>query len=90
MSHSEAIESFHRATLSFVKTELEVAETFADIALESDDGASLPRNRQNARKAYDTALRFPQRTPLTAVQDSEIGARLASLKSEPTELGEEF
>ena len=88
VDHAEAVKKFRDATLTFLLTELGTAETFAEIASESEDGEKTARNRQNARKAYDTLLRF---MPLLSPEDSSnLLEKLNSLKSKLIELGEEI
>jgi hypothetical protein len=79
----ELVQSFIRSTVTFV----EMAETFATIALQSDDREKAARNKQNARKAYDIALHFPAPATLTEDQEKEIPEKLASLRSHLRELG---
>jgi len=85
VTYEQATKSFLDSTLGFVLTELETATAFADIALMSDDVHKTLRNRLNARKAYDTALRF---TRLLPDDDSgRIADKLDPLKSKLVELG---
>jgi len=80
-------EIFLDSTLNFVLSELEISETFADIALNSDAGEKISRNRQNARKGYETALRFMAAIP--ADDRHKLHEKLDSLKSKLVELGED-
>lgn len=50
--------SMQSSLREFIRTELETAITFASVALDSGTEQKRQRNRKNARKAYDTALRF--------------------------------
>ncbi len=83
----ELVQSFIRSTVTFVQMELEMAETFATIALQSDDREKAARNKQSARKAYDIALHFLAPATLTEDQEKEIPEKLASLRSHLQELG---
>ena len=80
-------EIFLDSTLNFVLSELEISETFADIALNSDAGEKISRNRQNARKGYETALRCMAAIP--ADDRHKLYEKLDSLKSKLVELGED-
>ena len=62
----------------------------ARIALEAQSRKKLDRNRANARKAYDTALRFFVKTPLTDEEAEEIRGMITRLKLALAELGEEL
>jgi hypothetical protein len=81
-------ERFHDATWSFINTELETAETFADIALESDDSEKVARNKGNTRKGYDTARRFLNAITLTPDEERLMQEKLDCLGSKLLELGE--
>jgi len=88
VNYAQATKSFWDSTLSFVLTELETANAFADIALKSDDAHRASRNRLNARKAYDTALQFMRLLP-----DDDLGRladKLDPLKLKLVELGEDL
>lgn len=81
----------NKASVAFLKVDLETALSFARSALESsDDDKKRARNQHNARTAYDTVLRLmPKVTPSRA--DAEIiQDKLNLLKSELMKLGERF
>jgi len=88
MEFSEIAERFRSTTLSFILSELEVADTFAQIALETDDRERALRNRQNARKGYDTALHFLATINVAPDERTQIEERLDPLKEKLLELGE--
>lgn len=73
-------------SVEFVKTELETGITFADLALSAKYADKIERNKANARKAHDTALKFWNR--LTPQDASELDAILGRLRSKLRELGE--
>ena len=77
-----------RASVNFLKTDLETALTFSGIALSTQDPKKRDRMRQNARKAYDTVIRFMKRLDLNAADSQIIFAYLRRLKSELATLGE--
>lgn len=74
----------------FLKTELSVGLTFADIALNSKDDAKTERNRKNARSAYDAILKFIGGVALSKGESEEMASGMARLKSQLQELGEVF
>ena len=73
-------------SVEFVKTELETGITFADLALSAKYADKLERNRANARKAHDTALKFWSK--LTPEDAAELDATLKRLRSKLRDLGE--
>jgi len=88
VTYEQATKSFLDSTLGFVLTELETATAFADIALMSDDVHKTLRNRLNARKAYETALRFMQVLPED--DRARLADKLDPLKLKLVELGEDL
>ena len=76
------------AMLQFLKTELDLGMTFAQIA-----GTKVSREKQQwnvaqARKAYDTVLRMMGRAPMSAGEASLLQSRLTVLKAALEQLGE--
>jgi hypothetical protein len=88
--HSEKnpVEKFRNATLGFINTELETAETFADLALQSDDVEKISRTRAHARKGYDEARRFLAAISLTLEEEKTIASKMKTVESKLLELGE--
>ena len=76
--------------VEFFRKELRTGLTMARIALEAESRNKVDRNRANARKAYDAALRFIAKTPLTDEEAEEIRAMITRLKLALAELGEEL
>lgn len=72
----------------FLLTELKTGLTFAKIALHSTSPDKVSRNTANARKAYDTALRFLSSAESTEDDSRNIDKLVAKLKSQLQELGE--
>jgi hypothetical protein len=87
---SDQREQFESGMRQFIQTELETGMTFASIALESSTEETRPhRNRQNARKAYDTAKHFSGRARRrTDCHRIQYAGRLTKLKYLLLELGE--
>jgi len=76
--------------VEFLRTELRTGLTMARIALEAQSWNRVNRNRVNARKAYDTALRFVAKTPLKDEEAEEIRGMITRLKLALVELGEKL
>jgi hypothetical protein len=72
----------------FVKTELQTGITFADLALSAKHKDRRERNTANARKAYDTALRFMDTVSPTPEIDADLNDRLQHLRAQLEKLGE--
>jgi hypothetical protein len=74
--------NWRRACAEFIMADLELAFTFLDIARTSGVTETGRRNRQNARIAHDTVLRFlPRSLPaLSAAERRAIENRLRELK----------
>jgi hypothetical protein len=76
--------------IGFVRVELRVGLTMCRLAMKSHSPDKARRNRVAARKAYDAVVRFMPRVGLTSDEATEISAKLARLKSELRQLGEEI
>jgi len=74
--------------VEFIRTELKTGLTFSNIALQAKDAAKISRNTANARKAYDTLLRFMDRSMLSDEDLAELDPMLLRLKTNLLELGE--
>lgn len=75
--------------IDFLRCEIDTGLTLAKIALDANRRDRRNRNRLNARKAYDTVLRFMPRVSLTREEVSEMKIRVEHLKAELVRLGEE-
>ncbi len=51
-------EEFKQRQIDFVRTEIDTGITLAEIAGDSSEEFKRIRNRTNARRAYDTALKY--------------------------------
>ncbi len=88
--HSNAVEG-RGAGAGAVMTELRVGLTFVKVALEARAGSEKRvRNRIQARKAYDTIVKFRNRFSFTPADEQAINAGLAQLKSALEQLGDFF
>lgn len=81
-------EDQNAVTLEFLKTELETGHTFAKLALSAKYRDKLERNKANARKAYDTALKFLGSSSVDAASAVEINRLLEDLRAKLGDLGE--
>jgi len=77
------------AGVQFLRTELIAGLTFSKIALRSKNAAKADRNRINARKAYDALLHFTPETSLSSEDAKEINAKMAQLRANLQQLGED-
>jgi len=77
--------------LQFLHSELETGMTFASVALDSQTEEKRLRNRQNARKAYDTAKHFlEEHAARSTVAQPDLLEGIIKLRSLLVQLGERF
>jgi hypothetical protein len=76
--------------VDFVRTDLDVALSFAEIARQTDERAKVVRNQRNARKGYDAGLQFMSTANITDFEREIIRVKLGRLKSALLNLGEAF
>ena len=74
------------AHIAAIKVEIETGRTFARVALDSPDPKKVARNAANARKAYDTARAWAEKTFLSAADSKEIYDGLGQLRAELAKL----
>jgi hypothetical protein len=86
----QTLRDANATSVDFLNTEADTGLMFAGIALESDTEEKMTRNRANARKAYDTILRFIGRVSLTDAESENLGTKMAKLKLGLQTLGESF
>jgi hypothetical protein len=80
-----------RTGFSFFITDIELAMTLVRIATGSDnDPEKKTRNRQNARRAYDSVLRLSTSAALNEEERAEVDEKLRQLKSSLEGIGERF
>ena len=78
-------------SLAFLHTDLDMALTLAQIAAEADRGsARRERNVRNARKAYDTVLKFREKLRASAAEKHCLRRKLSHLRLCLEDLGERF
>jgi hypothetical protein len=83
-------DELNQKSVDFLKVDVETALTFSKIAIESFDPAKKKRNRKNARKGYDTILRFMSKVSMEDEDTDYLSDRLRELKSNLQNLGEVF
>ena len=74
--------------IAFLRTELLTGLTLSRIALSTNHTEKRSRKRANAKKAYDTVIRFLPGTNLAPDQEVELKSMLEELKWELQLLGE--
>ena len=77
------------AEIEFLRAELLTGLTLTKIAREAKYEDKRERNRLNARKAYDSILRFMPKTDMGNEELNDIRSRLEQLRSELRLLGEQ-
>ena len=91
MSLNDVRNRLDRTGFSFLLNDTELALTLARIAQDSEcDSEKQLRNRNNARRAYDTITGLMSRVALTSEEEQELTTKLEQLKSELQLLGEQF
>jgi len=83
-------ERLNRASADFLKIDLQTALTFLNSARNTTDFDRQKRNREAARRAYDTVARLMERVNLNERDARTIVVGLEQLRSELQELGEVF
>lgn len=86
----DSISKLHQTSAQFLKTDVETALLFSSIALESDEESKRLRNRQSARRGYDTVTRLAAKIQLSEGDQEFLVEKLARLKSNLQRLGEIF
>jgi len=81
---------FNKVSTDFLKLDLETALTFTQLASQARDRDKRERNRHAARKAYDTVLHLIDRVTLSDAEASFFQGKLAQLKLNLIELGEDL
>lgn len=91
MSLNDVRNRLDRTGFSFLLNDTELALTLTRIAQDSErDSEKQVRNRNNARRAYDTITGLMSRMALTSEEEQELTTKLEQLKSELQLLGEQF
>ncbi len=77
----------NRIGLEFLLADLDLAQTFLNVAEVTAVEDARTRNRENAREAYQTVLRLLPRIDLSLEDKEELNRRLLALKNRLQELG---
>jgi hypothetical protein len=78
---SDALRKSHHALrLQFVSTELDLAITFCQLALATQDSHKAERNTANARRAFTAASRMLDTSPREPKSNPEIDEKLRRLE----------
>jgi hypothetical protein len=77
----------NRIGLEFLLADLDLAQTFLNVAEVTVIEDARTRNRENAREAYQTVVRLLPRIVLKLEDREELNRRLLALKSQLEELG---
>lgn len=86
---AETIRQSEKIRLDLIRTEIEIAVTFARIALQAkDDPEKRMRNRQNARTAYDAILGLAAQAVFDDAGIEDFRNKVSGLKLLLSELGE--
>ena len=78
-----------RAEYAFLRAEVHTGITTAKIAASAKHDGKKQRNRQIARKAYDTALHFLKKSEITESEAAELKTELEELRDALRQLGED-
>jgi len=77
------------AEVDFLRSELHTGLTLTKIARDARRRTKSDRNRANARKAYDSVVRFAPKVNLSPDETDEFKSKLNQLRTELKLLGEE-
>jgi len=83
-------ERMHQVSAQFLKIDLETGLTFLRSARQTSDMERQQRNRQAARKAYDTVTKLMDKVRLSDEDARTLMVGLERLRSELEEFGEAF
>jgi hypothetical protein len=76
--------------VNFLKIDVETALTFSKLARQSTNEEKKERNRQHARRAYDTILHLWNTVAFTPDEEAYMRDMLTQLKIDLEMLGEKF
>src|SRR3954463_2180019 len=77
----QVLKSQQIATCTFINTELEVAETFFNLASSTSNPNTRERNLQNAERAYSAALHFSENLSGHPAELQQVTGKLERLRS---------
>ena len=82
--------ALNQSGVDFLLIDLDLAMTFMDVASGSNIQATISRNHNNARKAYDSVVHLLGKLTPDAGQREEIESKLALLKTRLEAVGQQF
>lgn len=89
--HYDIRERMNAARLRALIADLAAGMTFVELARDNRAGPEKKlRNRDKARKVYDSVTRFRNGLTLTPAEEQQLSDGLAKLKSALEQLGESF
>lgn len=88
--HFETAKELAKLKVDFIRTDLDVALSFAEVAGQTDERKKTTRYQQNARKGYDAGVQFMSTADVTAFERELIGVKLRRLKWALLNLGEKL
>lgn len=83
-----ALDDANKASINFLKVDLETALLFSQMALQTKDSIKKHRNTHAARRAYDTIMRLSANVHPTAADADFLTRNLGLLKCDLERLGE--
>jgi hypothetical protein len=78
--HKQLMQALEATRFEFVLVELDLASTFCEIAVSAPDRMRAARNAENARRAYQAAVRFLDHATFPPEMTKEIIKRITELK----------
>jgi len=88
--HSEKVGENATLRAGALRTDLQIAFAFAEMATKRSEPEMTARNRRNARKGYDVLSQAAAAARLTHSDRAQITNQLESLKNVLRTLGESF
>src|SRR5262245_33304965 len=86
----EKLAAGHRAAkYNFILTELDLALTFCQMAMASEDKAKSVRNKDNAQRACDAAMHFLNDDGFSGSMKANVRRKVAELKCNLKKLREQ-
>jgi|SRR5215813_1213356 len=79
--HEKLACNHQEAKYRFILTELDLAITFCDVALSSDDRVRSTRNTENARQAYKSATHFLEDANFSDKVQAHLHEKVSRLRS---------
>jgi hypothetical protein len=88
LDYLEARRDSERLRVELLFTDCDLGMTFLDVAANSRNPETVERNRQHARKAYETVRRYVPNSVMTPAETKAIKGKLDELKKRLAAVGE--